>query len=324
VEEWWQRRKEFVVIDVRTKKEYEEDHIPSAISFPVLNNEEREEVGKLYHKNPFYGRILGARYISKNIAHHLQNPELHSLKDQSLLIYCFRGGLRSFSFGIVLKEIGFKITLLQGGYKAFRKKVVHDLSSLPIPEKVWVLTGPTGSGKTELLHHLKLFSPFPDQWFVLNLEEMANHKGSLFGGKKENQPSQKAFETSLWYFFQTLPPTATDLFVEDESRKIGKLYLPDAIYKAIQRGRPILVTAPLQERIARILKQYSPPTPEEWEKIRSHLIPLLGKEKVGYLQKLYELHEWEEMIRFLLQEYYDPLYYHTLRKRWSHLPLPVT
>mgnify|MGYP000226192930 CR=1 FL=1 len=181
------------IIDVRSQAEFEEDHIPGAINLPVLSDQERAEVGTIYKQvDSFTARKTGAVLTSQNIAEHISTLSNYG-RDWRPVVYCWRGGQRSGSLALVMREIGWGVTLLQGGYKAYRRHVQQELDRLLPRLRLLVVAGPTGCGKTDLLHQLR-----SQGRQVLDLESLANHRGSLLSREPGIcQPSQKWFESSL-------------------------------------------------------------------------------------------------------------------------------
>ena len=212
------------ILDVRAPSEYEEDHIPYAVNLPVLNEEERVQVGSMYKGQPFHARRVGAALVSRNIASMLENF-FHNKDPRTYrpLIYCWRGGQRSKAISHILSEIGFQCYFLEGGYKTYRKKVVQMLSEIPPQLKLILLGGHTGAGKTIILERMKKNG---DQ--IIDLENLSNHRGSLLGhtnGKKKlKQPSQKMFETYLVHALSCMDPSRT-VWLEAESNKIGNVHV---------------------------------------------------------------------------------------------------
>ena len=182
------------VIDTRSPAEFAEDHIPGAISAPVLDNDERAQVGTLYKQvSQFDAKKLGAALLAKNVASHVETLFKSKTKEWRPLVYCWRGGKRSGAMAHVLREIGWDAATLRGGYKAYRRWVVDRLSILPESFRFTVIHGPTGSGKSRLLGALKAAGAQ-----VLDLEDLAAHRGSVLGNLPDRQqPSQKMFESRL-------------------------------------------------------------------------------------------------------------------------------
>src|SRR5262245_6367854 len=180
------------VIDARTPSEFAEDHIPGAISAPVLDDAQRAEVGTLYKQvSPFEAKKVGAALIAKNVATHVENLWKKKDKGWKPLVYCWRGGKRSGAMAHILREVGWDAQTLPGGYKAYRRWVVQELEKKPSDLEYLVVHGPTGSGKSRLLVALRAAGAQ-----VLDLEALAAHRGSVLGGLPDRpQPSQKMFES---------------------------------------------------------------------------------------------------------------------------------
>jgi tRNA 2-selenouridine synthase len=210
------------LIDARSPSEYHEDHLPGAISLPVLDDEERARVGTLYKQDsPFAARRLGAALVSRNIARHLETALAGKPRAWRPLVYCWRGGKRSGALAHVLREVGWAARTLEGGYRAYRRWVVAELAAQPARFAYRVVHGATGSGKSRLLRALARAGAQ-----VLDLEALAAHRGSVLGGLPgEPQPSQKRFESRLYAALAALDP-GRPVYVEGESRKIGQLQVP--------------------------------------------------------------------------------------------------
>jgi tRNA 2-selenouridine synthase len=183
------------VIDVRSPAEFADDHIPGAINLPVLNDDERARVGSIYkQESPFAARKVGAAIVSRNVARHLDEHFADKPKEYRPLVYCWRGGQRSGSFAIILSQIGFRATVLNGGYKAYRGQVMDGLREVSGRFDFRVLAGRTGSGKTRVLREMAALGGQ-----VLDLEELAVHRGSLLGSEPGcPQPPQRLFESRLY------------------------------------------------------------------------------------------------------------------------------
>ena len=181
------------IIDVRAPSEFAEDHIPGAINLPALTDEERARVGTIYvQQDRFLARKIGAALVSRNVAAHLEGPLADRDGGWRPMIYCWRGGQRSGSVGIIFDQIGWRVTVLEGGYKAYRRLVVEMLYDRSLGLRIVLIDGGTGTGKTQLLHHLAKGGAQ-----VVDLEGLANHRGSNFGGWSDGQPAQKMFESRL-------------------------------------------------------------------------------------------------------------------------------
>ncbi len=293
------------VIDVRTPLEFEEDHLPGARNLPVLNNEQRSEVGVLYKKSPFKGRKLGARYVSESIAGHLAGSLSETKTGWSPLIYCWRGGQRSAAFATVLRSIGWRARTLEGGYKAYRRFVMEDLAhQLSNPElRFRVISGLTGVGKTRLLEAMHRAG-----MQVIDLEAMANHRGSLLGSVG-TQPSQRHFETLLHTSLGRMNP-ARPIFAEAESNRIGSVYLPPALWRQFAASRVIELTLPIPERVQLLLEEYRHflQDPESLSSLLDLLRKLRGHAQVSDWQAQIANGAWSDFVASLLENHYDLCY----------------
>lgn len=239
------------VIDVRSPAEYAEDHLPGAINLPVLDDEERARVGTIYKQvSPFDARKLGAALVAANAARHIAGPLADKPGGWRPLVYCWRGGQRSGSFATILKQIGWRVELVEGGYKAWRGLVVAALATPPAAPVV-VLDGNTGSAKTEIL-----LAAAAQGAQVIDLEGLARHRGSIFGARPGGQPAQKGFEGRLAVALAGLDPTRPVL-IEAESSKIGDLNLPKGIWSAICAAPRVRIAAPLSARAAYLARAYA-------------------------------------------------------------------
>ena len=181
------------IIDVRAPMEFAEDHLPGAINLPVLSDAQRAEVGTIYKQvSPFDARKIGGALVARNTARHLQTALADKNGGWQPLVYCWRGGQRSGAFSTILDQVGWRVQLLRGGYRSYRRLVVAALYDTPMPYRLMLIEGGTGTAKTRLLHHLAKTGAQ-----VLDLEGLAQHRGSLFGAVDGGQPHQKMFETRL-------------------------------------------------------------------------------------------------------------------------------
>ena len=293
------------IIDVRTPAEFAEDHIPGAINLPVLSNAERITVGTLYHQSPFEGKKLGAALIAKNISTHIQEHLIHHPKEWKPLIYCWRGGKRSGSMTHILRQIGWNAYILDGGYKSYRRTVVQTIAELSPQFNYQVVTGQTGSGKSKLLEALAAQGAQ-----ILDLESLANHKGSVLGGIPNSpQPTQKCFESQLIIALKNLDPEKV-VFVEAESRKIGALHLPDALLEKIRHSPCLKIEASLPARVEFLQRDYAYflTDPEELKRTIDFLKELHGKETLQHWKDLIDQRNWETLVQQLLEQHYDALY----------------
>ena len=295
------------IIDVRSPAEFAEDHIPGAINCPVLDDAQRAEVGTLYKQvSPFEARKIGAALVSENIGRHLRERFLGKARDWKPLIYCWRGGNRSGSMTTVFRAIGWNASQLEGGYKTWRSHVVAQLEHLPQSIAFQVICGATGSGKTRILQALAARG---EQ--VLDLETLASHKGSVLGVLPgQPQPSQKWFETLLLLELERFDP-ARPVFVEAESRKIGRLHVPDALIERIRAGECLSIDATLAARVAFLLTDYDYflRMPELLSERLMVLKNLISRKTMERWHEMIAVGEWPSLVRALLEEHYDPLYY---------------
>ena len=242
------------IIDVRSQAEFAEDHIPGAINLPVLDNAERIEIGTLYvQTSKFLARRLGAAKVARNIANHLDTALADKTGSFRPLVYCWRGGQRSGAMAAVMDQIGWPVIQLEGGYQSWRRAVVarlYSASTEAAVPKIILLDGRTGCGKTEILKSLAGLGVQ-----TLDLEAMAQHRGSLFGATTMPQPSQKRFESQLYEALETLD-FAKPIVVEAESSRIGNLTLPPMLWAAMQTAPRITLSASLQSRARHILDVY--------------------------------------------------------------------
>lgn len=294
------------IIDVRSPAEFADDHIPGAISCPVLDDAQRAEVGTLYKQvSPFVAKKLGAAYVSANIARHLRERFLDRDKGWRPLIVCWRGGMRSGAMATVFRSIGWDACQLDGGYKAFRNAVLAELESLPGKFRYQLLDGPTGSAKTRILQAIAARGGQ-----VLDLEELACHKGSVLGRLPgQPQPSQKWFETCIWQTLNAFDP-ARPVFVEAESRKIGNLRLPAELFAAMQTAAAWQIDAGPAERVDFLLRDYSYFTadPDNLKQHLDTLRSLVGHEQLKVWHAQIDRQDFAALTASLLQLHYDPLY----------------
>ena len=294
------------LIDARAPAEFAEDHLPDAVSMPVLDDEERARVGTLYKQvSVFEAKKLGAALVSKNIARHIEEHLLAQPKSWRPLVYCWRGGQRSGAFTHILREIGWDAHRVQGGYKSWRHHVIEQLALLPPRFRFRVVTGATGSGKSRLLEALAAQGAQ-----VLHLEEIAAHKGSVLGNLPGlPQPAQKGFESQLLVALSAFDPART-VFVEAESRKIGRLQVPDALLQAIRGAPGLRLDAPLAARVEFLLGDYDYAVADPaWLRERlGHLKGLQSTETLERWASMIAAGDFPTLVEELLTLHYDPLY----------------
>lgn len=294
------------IIDTRSPAEFAEDHIPGAISCPVLDNEERARVGTIFKQSsPFEAKKLGAALVARNISFHLEDTFKEKPRNWKPLVYCWRGGKRSGAMVHILREIGWDARALEGGYKAYRRHVVDSLSTLPRKFSFKVIHGVTGSGKSRLLRALGVAGAQ-----VLDLEDLAAHRGSVLGNLPERpQPSQKMFESLLLQSFGTLA-SAKEIYVEGESRKIGQLQIPAALIERMRASECLLLQTDNATRVTLLLEEYRHffADPAALGVQLDCLVALHGREKVGDWKALANAGKWEALVARLLEDHYDAAY----------------
>ncbi len=293
------------IIDARAPAEYAEDHLPGAISLPVLDDEERARVGTIYKQvSPFTARKLGAALVSRNVARHLEEALADKPGGWRPLVYCWRGGQRSGSFALILNQIGWRVETIAGGYKAWRALVVKELYETPVASKVVVLDGNTGTAKTDVLARLKAQGTQ-----VIDLEGLARHRGSLFGHMPGGQPSQKAFECALAMELSRLDP-ARPVVVEAESAKVGDLRLPSHLWAAMRTAPRVTIAASLPERARYLTRAYADIVADGARLLQ--VIDLLrhaqARETIDAWTGLAMTGQFEALAADLMQVHYDPRY----------------
>lgn len=308
------------VIDVRAPSEYDEDHLPGAINLPVLSDAERAKVGAIYaQQSPFRARKIGAALVAANAARHLQGPLADMPGDWQPLVYCWRGGQRSGSFATILDQVGWRVRLLDGGYRSYRRQVVARLYDTELPHRLRLIDGGTGTGKTALLHHLRAAGAQ-----VIDLEGLAEHRGSLFGSLGP-QPTQKMFETRLAEALNTLDPDRLT-WVEAESSKVGDRIVPPAVWAAMGRAPRIEVSAPLPARSNFLVSAYADLLnhPSALAGRIDQLRPFHASDTVAQWHSLARNGAWRALAQALIAEHYDPRYAKSQARadmRPDHFPL---
>lgn len=294
------------VLDVRSPGEYLQGHIPGALSFPLFSNEERKEVGTLYKQTgPEEALLKGLDFVGPKMSEFIRMAGKLS-PERKVAVHCWRGGMRSRSMAWLLETAGFQVKILSGGYKAFRNAVLHDQIK---PEKLMVLGGLTGSGKTPVLHALQAAG---EQ--VLDLEKLACHKGSAFGSVGEPpQPTQEQFENEIYsaLFYADKEKT---IWVEDESKAIGKLRIPNEVYELLRSSRLLFLEQSRDSRLQRITELYGQADPEILETFIRKIAKRLGGLRLKLALEALAAKDITEAASQIL-EYYDRTYLFGLDQR---------
>ncbi|HQO39608.1 MAG TPA: tRNA 2-selenouridine(34) synthase MnmH [Spirochaetota bacterium] len=289
-------------IDVRTPAEYCEDHIPGAVNYPIFDNEERKEIGTLYKMVSRDDAVRrGTEIGGKRIGAIIES--IMSYRERDIVLYCARGGMRSGAVASLVNSLGVKAWRLKDGYRAYRSFVSGYLDSVEIRPQLFVLQGLTGAGKTEILGFIEN---------SIDLEGMAGHRSSLFGGIGLEQQSQKSFETQLAVRLNELGEKSYTV-IEGESKKIGNLHIPENIFRQMRNAPVIYIDTPIERRVAIIKKEYA--RFNDHERVMEIVLSLtkrLGQKKTDDLAGLYKSGRIDEFIEMLLVEYYDNLYRYTL------------
>ena len=302
----WENKTFDTIIDVRSPLEYEEDHIIGSINCPVLNDQERIIVGTIYKKeSTFKAKIIGSSLTARNIAKHIEEKFINQQGSWQPLVYCWRGGQRSKAFSIILSEVGWRTCQLEGGYKKYRNEVINFLNRIGSKLKIILISGKTGSAKTKILQNIKL-----QGGQILDLENLANHKGSLLGkipGLK--QPSQKLFESKLYHQIKQLD-LRKNVYIEAESSKIGNIHIPKTIWAKMIISPRIEIEADLELRSSFLLKdyRYMCENPELIKPIIYGLKNRLSKKLINDWLELITKKLWLDLTKSFLENHYDPSY----------------
>lgn len=300
-------RDRVVYVDVRSPIEYEEGAIPGAINIPLFSNEERSAVGTTYKQvGSEEAKDQGLKLVSPKLPDMVSQIQNLSQNGKTVVVYCWRGGMRSRSIVNVLNIMGIGAHQLSGGYKAYRRYVLDRLSSFDLRPVVVVLCGSTGVGKTAILASLAARG-IP----VLNLEELANHRGSAFGHVGLGAPTTaQRFDTALLDQLEELN-SQPYFVVECESKRVGNVYLPEILYKAMQKGPKILLRTDMETRITRLIEEYTGLYQQNKAAIESSIEILrnrLGQKKTEALLLELRSGNLRNVVRTLLAGYYDGLY----------------
>lgn len=292
------------IIDVRSPSEFAEDHLPGAINLPVLYDDERARVGTVYKQvSSFNARKIGAAIVAQNAASHLLGELADRQGSWRPLVYCWRGGLRSGAFSTILQQVGWRAELVDGGYKSWRRLVV-DAVNAPVSVPLVVLDGNTGSAKTEILEHC---SAAGHQ--VIDLEGLANHRGSLFGAMAGGQPSQKAFEGRLAIALSALDPTRPVL-IEAESSRIGSVSVPRGLWHAMCAAPRLHLSLPAKARALYLARAYDDLS-SDTDRLRATIARLRPMHPASVIEHWLGLADEGAVVQLaqeLMQQHYDPRY----------------
>lgn len=302
-------------IDARTPAEFAEDHIPGAINCPVLENEQRAIVGTIYkQRSAFEARRIGGAMVAENIARHMRERFQDKPKGWRPLIYCWRGGQRSGSFVTWLRLVGWDACQLEGGYKNWRRAVVAELATLPQRFDLRVICGATGSAKTRVLEALAGLGAQ-----VLDLEHLAAHKGSVLGSLPDRpQPTQKSFETTLFQALRGFDP-GRPVFVEAESRKIGRIQVPEALIERMRASACVAIDATREARLEFLVRDYAylgDDIGDLQQKI-DFLKGLQSNETLSEWKRLAAEHDLPTLFGEFIDKHYDPLYQRSQNRNFA-------
>ena len=300
-----------MIIDVRSPSEFAEDHVPGAVSMPVLDDEERAKVGTIYVQDSrFKARRIGAALVARNVAQHLETDLADKLGAFQPLIYCWRGGQRSNAMATILAQVGWRTAVLAGGYQTYRRQVKTRLYDERRELDLILIDGHTGSAKTEILGRLAARGGQ-----TLDLEGLARHRGSLLGALPGcPQPSQKMFESQLLTAIDALDPSRP-ILVEAESSKIGERMIPPMFWDAMVKAPRITLEVPAAERARYLARGYADSV-EDLGALGALLARLPGRhgsKTIAAWQSMAEAGDLETLSAALIEAHYDPAYARAMR-----------
>ncbi|MBX2944802.1 MAG: tRNA 2-selenouridine(34) synthase MnmH [Cyclobacteriaceae bacterium] len=309
LDEFLKIRHKLPAVDVRSEGEFAEGHIPGVINIPLLNNQERIAVGTDYkQKGQLEAIKTGFRLVG---------PRLNDIIDETLriahgelLVHCWRGGMRSANFCRFVQMAGVKTYALKGGYKAYRQQAV---ASFSLPFKLMVIGGETGSGKSEILRALKATG---EQ--VIDLEHLALHKGSVFGGLNlPAQPTTEQFQNELFECLLKLD-LSKRIWIEDESIAIGRIFLPEPLWRTMGRSPVVEIDVPKKDRIQRLVNEYSQTNPDQFLEAMKKITKKLGGQHFNAAAEKLMQNDWSSTIDILLT-YYDKAYRNGLERKQNRV-----
>ncbi|WP_053957381.1 tRNA 2-selenouridine(34) synthase MnmH [Inediibacterium massiliense] len=301
-------------IDVRSPSEYEDGTILGAINIPILDDSERAIIGTIYKKeSKDKATVTGLNLVSHKLPNLYETIRAYSKEYDYIIIFCWRGGMRSRSVCNLLSMLDIpNIYQLKDGYKGYRRHVINYLENDILKYHFIVLHGVTGVGKTHILEELK-----KEDIPILNLEEMAQNSGSVFGDLvfEKKPPSQKNFESLLFHKMHSFKESY--IFIESESKRIGNVQIPDHLYHHMMQKYHILIETNLENRVNVILKDYIHHLDQNHEKIKKsldHLRKRLGNKWVDTLIQKVDEKNYSYVIEYLMKHYYDPLYKYSIEQ----------
>jgi len=297
----------FPLVDVRSPAEFEQGHIPGAVNIPLFSNEERAFVGTRYHKaGKDAALLIGLDFVGPKMSAFIKKANsLFRGKSKELLIYCWRGGMRSNSMAWLLGTAGYKVHVLAGGYKSYRAFIRQEAGK---GAPMIVLGGMTGAGKTAILLELKQLG---EQ--IIDLENLASHKGSVFGYLGQSQqPTNEQFENDLYSHWMVLDPSRI-VWIEDESRSIGSVALPTPFFDRMKQQPLVFIDVPEQIRVDRLVTEYAGFDPDLLSEALLKIAQPLGGQGVTEALIKIKNHEFALAISLVLT-YYDKMYNRALQK----------
>jgi tRNA 2-selenouridine synthase len=279
--------------------------VPNAVNIAIFSNDEREIIGTMYKNNQIQAYQEGFAIYNKKVTTFLEQFDKFS-KERTMIVYCWRGGMRSKTIAELLESKGFKTLQLDNGYKKYREMVREELTRYAPPFELIVLQGMAGIGKTDIIKEIK-----PS----IDLEGLAQHRSSLFGSLGLKPQTQKMFETKLWSKLQELKDEKI-VFIEGEAKKIGNIFVPTKLFEVMESSKTILIQISIEKRAKRIVRDYfTHGEDEEIKKIITKLKVHLSNKTVEELCKLVDEQEYETVSKVLLEEYYDKQYSFALQNK---------
>lgn len=311
-----------IYIDARTEAEYQEATIPGAVNIELLNQEERKIIGTIYkQQSPSKAKLKGVELVSPKIPDLIAEVNQLSQNYDNLIIFCSRGGLRSKSLAEFSDLAGIEVYRLESGYKGYRHYIINKLENYEFKGEITVLHGNTGVGKTYILKQMEKLGAN-----IIDLERIANHRGSAFGSIGLEEPyNQKYFESLLWEELKIKDQESGVIFVEAESRRVGHSVIPEFFHLKMKAGQDLLITASMEKRVENIYLEYIKDIESNQEEfiervlesltaIKKYLIKKAGKDSYFKLLELAKNAKFKELTKILLEEYYDPMYEHSQKK----------